>query len=220
MLLLALSCLQGRPMDQTVDALRALGPDGLQLTPGNQPAADVEARLARLPTRTHHGFSPTHWKRAVWRDDGTCAVDSDSVHPPPASHPAFARFLEGPALPVLETMYPGHALGTGEALEDAMRRGLTLAVDVSHLFIQRCAGVLSDATWRRLQDYPRVAEVHVSRNDGRRDAHLPLTADTFGLGWALAKLRAGTPVILESYFHRVPVDARRAQLALFDGARP
>lgn len=206
-------------MDLALDALLALSPDGVQLTPGNQPTAGFAARLEGLRTRTHHGFSLTHWKRSVWRDDGCCAVDSDSVHPPVATHPAFARFLEQPALPVLETMYPGQGLGTGEALELAMARGLALAVDVSHVFIQRTAGVLSEATWRRLQDYERIAEVHVSRNDGRRDAHLPITADTFGLSWALERLRAGTPLILESYFHRVAADARRAQVAFFDGAR-
>lgn len=219
MFFLALSCFQGRPMDLALDALLALGPDGVQLTPGNQPTAGIAARLDGLRTRTHHGFSVTRWKRTVWRDDGTCAVDSDSVHPPAASHAAFTAFLEQPSLPVLETMYPGQGLGTGDALEVAMQRGLALAVDVSHVFIQRTAGVLSDATWRRLQDYERIAEVHVSRNDGRSDAHLPITADTFGLPWALERLGAGTPVILESYFHRVSDDARRAQVALFDGAR-
>jgi|GEM_PF-2977841 len=57
-----------------------------------------------------------------------------------------------------------------EALDVAMDSGLTLAVDVSHVFIQRHAGVIGEG--------------------------------------------AGTPVILESYFHRLSLDQRRAQVAL------
>ncbi len=206
-------------MGAALDALLQLQPDGLQLTPGNQPTPGIEARAKALRVRTHHGFDFALWKKSVWRDDGTCAIDSDSVHPPVGEHPAYARFLEHDALPVLETMYPGNGLGTGPELDDAMARGLALAVDVSHVFIQRHAGVIGDATWRRLQDYERIAEVHVSRNDGRSDQHLPLTPDTFGLEWARERLRAGTPLVLESYFHRVSPDARRAQVALFDEAR-
>jgi hypothetical protein len=219
MLFLALSCLQGRPMGAALDELLALVPDGVQLTPGNHPTARFAERLATVRSRTHHGFSLTHVRHPVWRDDGTCAVGSDSVHPPPLTHPAVARFLDAPH-PVLETMYPGYALGTGDELEQAMANGLPLAVDVSHLFLQREAGVLGEATWRRLQDYGSIAEVHVSKNDGRSDAHRPLTADTFGLEWAKQKLRGGTPVIVESYLHRLPTESRRAQLALFDQARP
>ena len=37
MLFRALSCLLGRPPDHAWDALAALAPDGLQLTPGNLP---------------------------------------------------------------------------------------------------------------------------------------------------------------------------------------
>ena len=219
MLLLALSCLQGRPMDAALERLLALCPDGVQLTPGNMPTPGFATRVERLRSRTHHGFSFTHWKCAVWNDDGSCAVASDSVHPPRATDAAVARFLEAERLPVLETMYPGYALGSGPELELAMQRGLALAVDVSHVYLQQTAGMLGEATWRRLQDYPHVAEVHVSRNDGHSDAHLPLTAGTFGLGWALERLRAGTPVIFESYFHRLSLEAQQAQVSLFDGAR-
>ena len=87
-------------------------------------------------------------------------------------------------MPILETMYPGYALGDGAALEDAMARRLRLAVDVSHLLMQREQGCLSAATLARVLDYDRIAEIHVSANDGRRDLHAPLAADTFGLAWA------------------------------------
>lgn len=221
MFFLALSCLQGRPMRDAADALLALEPDGLQLTPGNQPDPALEAELiARgTRTRTHHGFSFSVWKQTVWRDDGSCAVTSDSVHAPLVSSPAASRYRSRPRVPVLETMYPGYALGCGAELEAAMNEKRTLAVDVSHVFLQQHAGVIAASTWKRLQDYEHIAEVHVSRNNGRTDAHQPLTADTFGLAWALAKLKAGTPVILESYFHRVSNDARREQCRLFERVR-
>ncbi len=218
MFFLALSCLQGRPMADAAAELWALGPDGLQLTPGNQPTPGFSPPG---PTRTHHGFAVTHWRQDVWGEEGGCLVASDSVHPPLVTESAAGRFLEvdGP-LPILETMYPRYALGTGAELEHAMNRGLRLAVDVSHLFLQLEAGVLTKQTWARLQDYAHIAEVHVSRNNGRTDAHQPLTADTFGLEWAREQLRAGTPVVVESYFHRLGADARRAQCALFDRDRP
>jgi hypothetical protein len=206
-------------MDVALRALLELRPDGVQLTPGNQPTHQFERLLDGVTTRTHHGFEPRVWKRTVWNDDGSCAVSSDSVHPPLASHPSFATWRPSPAMPVIETMYPGSALGTGDELEAAMREGLSLAVDVSHVFIQRTAGVIADSTWRRLQDYPHIAEVHVSRNEGKQDSHLPLMPDTFGLAWAKARLRAGTAVILESYFHRLSPETRRQQVALFDEDR-
>lgn len=206
-------------METAFRALCALAPDGVQLTPGNQPTVGFSSVVAdsRLRVRTHHGFTFEKWKQRVWNDDGSCAVTSDSVHPPLRS--VLADWEPSGALPVLETMYPGSALGTGAELEHAMSLRLPLAVDVSHVFMQFHASVISDGTWKRLQDYEHIAEVHVSRNDGRSDAHFPLRSGTFGLEWARERLKAGTPLILESYFHRVSDDARRAQVALFDGVR-
>ncbi len=213
MLFLALSSLQGRPITSAFDELRALGPVGIQLTPGNQPSANFDP--GSVATRTHHGFALGKWKTKVWSDDGRCLVKNDSVHPPMGAD--LAWWEHASSAPILETMYPGYALGCGEELERAMTERLPLAVDVSHVFIQRHAGVISEATWRHLQDYERVEEVHVSKNPGTTDAHQPLTEDTFGLGWAREKLRAGTPVILEAYLHRLTRDARRAQLDLLLG---
>ena len=82
-------------------------------------------------------------------------------------------------------------LGTGAELERAMDARLRLAVDVSHLHIQRCAGVLSDTTLRRVLAYARVAEVHVSQNDGRTDQHHPIHEHTPYLGWV--RERVGDP---------------------------
>jgi hypothetical protein len=73
---------------------------------------------------------------------------------------------------------------------------------------------LSDATLKRVLDYDNNHEVHVSANDGRRDLHAPLTRATFGLEWAHERERAGIPLILECYFHRLSPDDRARQLAL------
>jgi hypothetical protein len=223
MVFIALSCLQGRPMTSALESLAVLGPDGVQLTPGNQPTPDFEKALrkSKLATRTHHGFSFTAFRtRDVWADDGRCLATSDSVHPPAASAKASEHYLaqRRPEL-VLETMYPSYALGSGEELERAMELEVPLAVDVSHLFIQRTQGVLSDATLRRVLDYEHVREVHVSANDGRRDLHAPLTPRTFGLEWAHERERAGVPVILECYFHRLTPSERSAQLDLARASR-
>lgn len=221
MLFVALSCLQGRPMGSAFEALTTLGADGVQLTPGNQPTEGFAELTAAVPTRTHHGFTFRRWKQHVWASDGRCLVDSDSVHPPLEGKDGFdgwwawLRAQEKP--PVVETMYPGYALGCGAQLDEAMDAQLRLAVDISHVFIQRHAGVIGEPTWRRLQDYPHIAEIHVSKNPGTTDAHQPLSSGTFGLEWAKAKLRVGTPVILESYFHRLSQEQRRAQVALVLG---
>lgn len=216
---LALSCLQGRPMRWAFDELRAPGL-GIQLTPGNEPSKGFEAHVARsgVPVRTHHGFSYAFRQSRVWADDGALLARSHSVHPPKSDTPAasgFDAWLErADASIVLETMYPGYRLGTGAELERAMTLDRPLAVDVSHLFIQRTAGVLGDATLRRLFDYSNVVELHVSQNDGRHDSHRLLRPDAFGLEWALERARTGVPLIHEAYLHRASAAARKAQLEL------
>ena len=90
MLLLAMSCLQGRPMSEAARELLDLEPDGLQLTPGNLPTADFAAFANGVTTLRHHGFSFTARRQPVWADDGVCLVDNDSVHPPQSNTPAAA----------------------------------------------------------------------------------------------------------------------------------
>lgn len=210
-------------MRAAFEALRALAP-AVQLTPGNEPSPGFAAHLraSGVPTRSHHGFSATERAPRVWRDDGSLAVTSDSVHPPRLGTPAAARFEAWvdaqPTPPVLEVMYPGYRLGSDADLCHALARGWPLAVDLSHLFILRTQGALGDATLARLLDAPSVVEVHVSANDGARDSHQPLGPGTFGLDYARARLRAGTPVVLECYLHRLSDDARRRQCALLQEA--
>lgn len=62
-----------------------------------------------------------------------------------------------------------------------------------------------------------MEEVHVFANDGRRDQHRPLTADTFGRAWARERLRAGTPTVLECYMHQLSTAERQHQLATLRG---
>lgn len=210
-------------MGDAYSELAALGPDGIQLTPGNVPTPGFAIAVARgsMNVRTHHGFA---WHdrcgHQVW-NEGRCESHSDSVHAPEhgrETNPGWRdELLAHDRLPVLETMYPGFALGKGGELGWAMDHGLALAVDVSHVYIQQCQGVISYSTWRRLQNYEHVAEIHVSANDGRSDAHQLLSADTFGLDWALDRSADGVPLVLECYMHKISDSQRRAQLALATG---
>ncbi len=217
-LYLALSCLQGRPMHWAFDELVALGPDGIQLTPGNAPTVGFMDHVAGsgVSTKTHQGFTPRAIRQEVWQDEQTLAGRWDSVHPPRQASSDWTPNLQLKDQ-IIEIMYPGRALGTGEAVEMAMASGQNLAVDVSHIFIQLTQGTMSERTWQKLQDYDRIAEVHVSANAGDRDAHAPVRQNTFGLDWARKKGADGTPVVLESYFHKVEDDDRRRQMDFVRG---
>jgi sugar phosphate isomerase/epimerase len=216
MLFVALSCLQGRPMRAAFDDLARLGV-GIQLTPGNLPTPEFREHVAAsgVTTRRHHGFAFDARKTATW-SESACVVESESVHPPLAGENVEWRawFERAPAPPILEVMYPGYALGTGDEVERVMDDGVTLAVDVSHVFLQIAQGTMHERTWRRLADYDRIAEVHVSANRGRADTHQPLTAETFGLDWARERVANGDAVILECYMHRFSDEQRRQQLEL------
>ncbi|MFT3698697.1 MAG: hypothetical protein QM831_36460 [Kofleriaceae bacterium] len=213
MLFVALSCLQGRVMTSAFDELAALNV-GIQLTPGNLPARGFREHVAAsgVITRRHHGFTWRARKTETWVD-AACAVESESVHPPLAGeHLAWREWFErADTRPILEVMYPGYALGTGDEVERAMDDGIVIAVDVSHVFLQITAGAMHDRTWRRLQDYQRIAEVHVSANGGQHDSHRPLVPTTFGLPWARERV-ADHPVILECYMHKLTTQQRFDQL--------
>jgi hypothetical protein len=217
MLFVALSSLQGRAMAAAFDELAALGA-GIQLTPGNHPTPGFQAHVAAsgVAVRRHHGFTFDARRRDAWQD-GACVTDAESVHPPEVGAPWRAWYERQATPPILEIMYPGCELGTGGEIEDAMAAALPLAVDISHVYIQRVQGAMSERTWHRLQDYPRIAEVHVSANDGRRDSHQPLRSDSFGLAWARKRLAIGDPVVFECYLHRLSDRERRAQLDLLRG---
>lgn len=229
MLLLAMSCLQSRTQDAAFEALSRHDVDGLQLTPGNLPSPGFQARIAAFPRaiRPHHGFAWDRYRQRVYDHRGTLLLRERerSVHPPHTAHAGPDAFVADAVAwlrqvaafdPLLETMYPGYVLGCGDELELAMDLGLRLAVDVSHLHLQRAAGVLPASVERRLREYPRVEEIHVSANDGRSDRHALLQPDTPGLDWARARL-ADLPVVLESYWHRIDFDAQRRQIDLLRG---
>src|ERR1700742_2956017 len=151
----ALSCLQGRPSIAAFDELARLGA-GIQLTPGNLPDPRFRAHVAASPTATrrHHGFSYDTRVQQVW-SEGACVTDAESVHPPKAGEPWRAWLERAATPPIVEVMYPGYELGTGDEVERAMADRLVLAVDISHAFIQLTAGAMHEATWRRLQAYDR-----------------------------------------------------------------
>jgi hypothetical protein len=215
----ALSCLQGRRAGDAADTLVAAGVDGIQLTPGCAPDGDIHGRLEAMgvPTRTHHGYSPTALRRKVWSNDGQLLVDAGSVHPPRAGQAAaFFALAENGGLDgtAVETMWPGWTLGCGDELDWAMRLGLDLAVDVSHLAIQRHAGVLSDQVLARVFDYDHISEAHLSQSDGRRDCHRTVDVHTWGLGWIRERHQDGLVVIVESYQHHLSNRQRAAQFNL------
>lgn len=217
MLYLALSCFQGRRMSDAADTLLALAPGrvGLQLTAGCAPSPLAVA----CPTRTHHGYTPHALRTPVWTD-GTLVAPGDSVHPPLARQvPDGWRPPDGV---VLETMYPGYAaLSNGDQIAAAMDEGRWLAVDIAHLEIQRFHGILDDVVLKRLLEYQRVAEVHVSTSHEHRDTHAQVSPATWGLDWARSHLRAGTPVVLECYMHKLAHEERLEQVAcLLDAAPP
>ncbi len=209
-------------MEAAFGQLAQLGPDGIQLTPGNLPTPGFEpfVQQSGLEIATHHGFAFRARRQDVWIR-GQCIVDAGSVHPERSSRSdlSIAEWLAAQSrpLPVLETMYPGYFLGNSAELHLAMSLGLELALDVSHVFIQLEQGALDSATWRRLAEYPHIAEIHLSRNGGRHDSHWPITTDTFGLEWAQERARDGTPIVLESYFHKLSEAERRRQLDLARG---
>lgn len=222
-LLLALSCFQSRTQDAALDELLRLQPDGVQLTPGCLPSSGFQERVSRecALVRVHHGFAWRAYRRDAWSPLGAPLVveRERSVHPPRGEHRVPLDVILDAALRddlLLETMYPGEPLGTGEEIERALDAGVRLAVDTSHLHIQRCQGALPDRTLARLLASPLVEEVHVSENDGTRDQHRTITADTFLLDWARDRVRQ-LPVVLESYWHRVPMDERRHQVDLLRG---
>ncbi|HLL25487.1 MAG TPA: hypothetical protein VK427_25295, partial [Kofleriaceae bacterium] len=128
-------------MARAFDELAALEV-GIQLTPGNVPTPGFAAHVAAsgVMTRRHHGFAFDARRTTTWDATGACIVASESVHPPEDGECAAnwrVWFEATRERPILEVMYPGHALGTGAEVERAMDDGVMLAVDVSHVHIQR-----------------------------------------------------------------------------------
>ena len=139
-LFLALSCLQGRPMQQAFDDLVQLEPDGMQLTPGNAPTESFAEHVADsgLPSCTHHGFHYRRLRQPVWSSDAGLLCASTSVHPPShktVDEDTFFHVWEESQDPIFEVMYGDYALGPGERLNQAMDAGISLAVDICHIEI-------------------------------------------------------------------------------------
>lgn len=221
MLYLATSCLQTWGQIHAFVTLLSLGPDGIQLTGGHAPSAGFEqlAREVGAPLRFHHAFAWAHYKGAVFHAGGEPRHDAVdwSLHPPGRAFGVpIAAWLERRArgAAAVEVMYPGEPLGTGAEVEMAMALGVPLAVDVSHVHIQRAQGVMGEATLGRLLAYERVVEVHASANGGARDEHRPLREGDFGLDYCRERLRAGTPVVLECAMHGLGRDNRLRQVDL------
>ena len=66
--------------------------------------------------------------------------------------------MEKDSLPILETMYPEYYLGNGAEIDLAMDLEINLAVDISHIYIQKSNNLISDKIWKRLQNYEKINE--------------------------------------------------------------
>ena len=110
-------------------------------------------------------------------------------------------------------MYPGYFLGTGTEIDCVMHLNIAIAVDISHIYMQKYLGLISEQTWRRLQNYNNIKEIHVSSNAGKMDSHAPIEAGTFGLDWAKER-SLETPLVLECYMHKLSPMQRSDQLYL------
>ena len=216
-LFLAMSCLQGRPMRSAFDELAELNIDGIQLTPGNAPTVNFSRHIqdSKTPTRTHHGYSDYKMLSRVWSDNYALLGDWDSVHPP--THAPEMWLPEAGFQHCLEVMYPGQPLGTGPAVRQALDAGLKLAVDISHIFIQITKGVMTKETWKALQDYENIQEIHVSANGGQRDSHEVIDKNCFGLEWAQERSTQNIPIIFEAYLHKTSPAMRESQIAIIRG---
>lgn len=224
MILLALSCLQGRPQLDAAKELMALGPDGLQLTPGNTPQDGMREFVLDVYMEgghvcLHHGFSYDRYRAQVWSGTGRILVDG-SVHPPKKFTASYETFwltaqcnVARNGVPYsnpIETMYGGYALSSVGEIERAMEMNMALAVDVSHAFIAEQDYLPA------LDGYRHISEIHISANNGRADLHQPITRDTHGMAWARAQLERDPdiPVVLECHLHKLSDAERRAQLDL------
>lgn len=218
---LALSCLQGRPMQQAAEELIKLSGFNLQLTPGNVPTLDFEKWLNdnQIKYLTHHGFSFNSMKQKVWNDSGEFIVKSASVHPPKnnVDYKKWWKYISDnyQTLPILEVMYDDYLLGNGDDIEKAMDMGINLVVDISHIYIQKVNNKISDKIWNKLQNYENIKEIHISANNGKIDSHKPIDKNTFGLEWAKERSR-NTNLVLECYMHKLSFNQRLEQLNFLD----
>lgn len=144
-LFIAMSAFQGRTQRAAFDELCLLGSHGIQLTPGNLVSEGFEklVRASGRPYRMHHGFAWTSYRNEVYDVTGRADVARGvSIHSPRAAKTPFAAWLEHAYArdQLVEIMYPDYHLGSGEQITAAMRLGVRIAVDISHLWIQEHAG--------------------------------------------------------------------------------
>lgn len=106
---------------------------------------------------------------------------------------AYKRFVENLAkvsnvakdygvTTAVETMYPSNSdtrwvLDTENQIRQFLSEDLPVGIvaDAAHVFIGITQGVMSPRLMQDLLDSPKLAEIHVSSNDGRRDIHEPVS---------------------------------------------
>lgn len=210
-----MSCFQGRPQHIALNNVMELNPEGLQLTPGNHPSPNFKESIT-VPYRFHHGFCWSAYRREVYNSD-LMPINigyHHSIHPPETGD--FNQWISKVGDYVLECMYPGYLLGTGEEIEVALKLRKRLAIDISHLFIMKSQGVISNSILNKILDYDLIEEIHISHNDGKYDSHRPISESTPYLDWAKGR-KGKTLLVYESYLHKLSLTDRLKQLEIIRG---
>ncbi len=216
MLFLAMSCFQTRPMKMAWNDLINLKPDGIQLTPGNKVSDNFQQFVgnSKIPYRFHHSFCWNQYKREVY-DNYFLPINieyNQSIHPPEIKYGLnFKDWIENVGDVLLEVMYPEYLLGNSEEIEIAMLLRKRLAIDISHLYIQKTQGILDEFILKKLLNYDLIEEIHISQNGGRFDSHKSITKDCPFLDW-VGERKDVEVKVYESYLHKLSFDDRRGQI--------
>lgn len=214
MLFAALSCYQGKTMQEGYDNLLKLNVEGIQLTPGNSPTKNFEEGI-KIPYRLHHTFSFDSKIGKIYDSNYNTTVKSSthSIHPPKRSQYTgkFEDWLNRVSTStILEIMYPIYYLSNNEEINMLLDRRQPVAVDISHLFICWKQKSISLQTLKRIMNYDNIQEIHFSHNNGKFDSHQPMAKNTPFLSWG--KERDSIPWIYESLLHKASYDEAMYQL--------
>lgn len=212
MLFAALSCYQGKTMQEGYDNLLKLNVEGIQLTPGNIPTKDFKLDI---PYRLHHTFSFNSNIGRIYDNNYITNINSPdhSIHPPKRCQYTgkFEDWLNRVhSNTILEIMYPIYYLSNDKEINMLLDKHQPVAVDISHLFICLSQKSISEETLNRIMNYDNIKEIHFSHNNGKFDSHQPMNDKTPFLSWG--KERNNVPWIYESLLHKASYDEAMFQL--------
>ena len=176
--------------------------------------AETHAYYAALADRSRRLKAPAYSLHAGFVDNCDLGTMIDNVR--------RLQDLFGPGCVVaVEGLYPNahrpQLMDTWQAYEQVMRAGLPVAIDLSHLnIVARRQRTRDTGLVRELLSGPQTVEIHVSANDGGRDAHDVLTDAPW---WWSCLQAAGPNAVVFSEGNQVR-EAARAIGRLSTSARP